>query len=261
MFGDFIDFLSSSIMKSAIIILVFIILIFITLMSDYCSIWFRYYDRYNGLYQQAGESADKEALKKLIRATNSRSFWDRYYAFLFLGNLAIDYPKQFEPDVYDGILDVFVSGLDDSERTIHRIIIERLPRIGSDGIRRAFDRLVEFVSECREDDIGWFSAEALAIPVSETHTERAIKTLTEALNCEPPPEQSPSAPQLRRAALRALVDLVRAAEIDPEYVLSKARHEIVDPAFMREVEKVFEAEKGVKRRTVNNGEKSADWAE
>lgn len=222
-------------MKSAIILL-----ICMTLMSS-CSGQSGYHDRFEGLYQQAGESADKEALKELIRATNSRSFWERSYAFLFLGNLAANYPKQFEPDVYEEILDVLVSGLDDSESEVQRIIVERLKRTGSDGIRRGFDRFVEFVSECREDDVGWFSAEALAIPVSDTHTERAIKTLTEALNCEPLPEQKvPGAPQLRLFALRALVDLVRAAEIDPEDVLSKARHEIVDPAFMREVEKVFE---------------------
>ncbi len=205
-----------------------------------CSNQHRYHDRFEMLYQKASTSADKHALNELIHETNSRSFWERFYAFLFLGNLAVNYEKQLESDVYDEILDILVSGIDDSEPEIQRIVIERLKRTGKDGIRRGFDKLLKIVSECREDDVGWFSAEALAIPVSEIHTELAVKTLVEALSCEPPAAQKvPGAPQLRQFALRALVDLIKASGIDPDGVLVKARGGIVDPVFMGEVERIL----------------------
>lgn len=214
------------------------------IMGGFLFIWIAcsgnsYYEKYLELYEVAKSNQDSSAVQNIIKGTRSRDFWDRYYGYGFLGDLALSSDLEFYPNGRAEVVDILVGGLDD-EPEIQRIIIEHLIRLGEEGVRPAFDHLVAFVGECREDDVGWFSAEALAVTVSRKHTVQAIEALGNALKCKPLEEQMvPGAPQLRRYAMDSLLVLAADDSVLVEEKCREARAEIEDADFLSEIEKAL----------------------
>ncbi len=193
------------------------------------------HDRFHSYYEDA-IGGDRSALTNLIRATKSRSYWNRYYGYMFLGNFIINYPEGYDLNKRTDLIEVLVRGLDDPDQAIRRVTVKRLHGAGTEGVERGFDMLVSFVSECRETDVAWFSAEALVMANTAAHIQQAVETLTKALKCNPLSEQRVlGAPQLRRFALRSLADLVKQGKASPEEILNYANQEITDHSFLAEV--------------------------
>jgi HEAT repeat protein len=193
-----------------------------------------YADRMNELANRARSSSSdgSAALSKLIDFSRSNDYWSRYYALVYLGQVATG----GRIEARNRAIPVVVGALDDKDHAIQRAAVSSIRDVGAEAVDRAILQLVRFVDGGEERDVSWYAAEALGKSRDERYREQVIYTLVSALD-KSPPQLPPSAPQLRYAALSSLIELGR---LNPQLILPelKKRASVKDAVF---AEKIAEA--------------------
>ncbi len=161
-----------------------------------------YYARMKGLAENVrGDPGDDESWNQLVAYATSSDRWNREYAHQFLMSLIGD------PSINDArkkqLIHLFREGLSAQDHSIRRHCADAIQRIGSEAVNESAKDLIKIVMEGKNDDVSWFSAQALGNIGGGPVAEKAFSALLATIGDPPPPETPKGAPQLRRYALDA----------------------------------------------------------
>ena len=179
----------------------------------------------NAHYEQMKDLADKarspstespNALSKLMDFSRSENYWDRYYALVFLGQLAL----VSNSDTQKQIIPIIISTLDDKDQAVRRSAVCVIRDVGTNAVDQAIPKLLQFVRSGDEIDVSWFATEALGKSQDSRYQNEVVSTLFSALDQAPSVELPASAPQIRYYALSALAEI---GERNPTVVLPELR--------------------------------------
>ena len=145
------------------------------------------------------------ALDELVRSSESKDHWQRYYALVYLGQIA----QQNGSDLKPRILPIIIRALGDDQQATRRDMVCVIRDIGPSAVDQAIPELIQIVKKGEEIDVAWFAAEALGKVESSSYREEVIGALLNALDRPIPSTLDPSAPQLRFYALGSLSEIGR----------------------------------------------------
>jgi len=183
-----------------------------------------YYDRIGKLANEAKENPDdKTALRKLEKYTSDPDYWNRFYAYGSLGELA----SQNTGGCQAELIPYFDNALKDSDGAIRRAGAEAILDIGSPAVETNLSTLLNIVQQGREDDVTWYAAEALGQLKDQEKVQVVLAVLLKAAN-KPPAEGTPDeAPQVRYYALGSIKELAKMNKVnaipDLETILKESK--------------------------------------
>ncbi len=177
-----------------------------------------YYDRMNAWAEKAkANPKNKTALHQLEELTASTEFWTRYYAYVFLFQLAIEDVGGYRAE----IVPYFDKALEDPDPAIRREAAEAILEIGAVAVDREMSLLLKIVDKSEEDDITWFSTEALGKLGNQEKAREALPVLLAAANKAPPAGTQVEAPQVRYYALDSIGQIAKRHGVNPIPQLEK----------------------------------------
>jgi hypothetical protein len=195
-----------------------------------------YLDRMQKLENEArANPSDKAALKKLESQTTDSDYWNRVYAYSCLGELAKDNVGNYR----DEILPYFDKMLKDSDGGIRRIGAEKLLDMPS-AIDKLLPTLLNIVQQGKEDDVTWFSTEALGKLENQKESQAVMPILLKAANKLPPEGTPDEAPQVRYEALDSIIELAKKNSLDAIPDLEKLLDESKSPYKERVAKTILE---------------------
>ena len=203
-----------------------------------------YLDRMKKLADEArANPSNKTALEKLKAHTTDSDNWDQYYAFSFLGELA----KENVGNYREELLPYFDKMLKNSDQSIRRMGVEKLLDMPAE-IDKFLPTLLNIVQQGKEDDVTWFSTEALGKLENPKLIDEALPVLLKALKT-PPPEGTPDeAPQVRYDALDSIKELAQKTKIDVVPELQKISQASKSPFKERVAETILELNPVLKQK-------------
>ena len=165
---------------------------------------------------------DHTALHKLEKYTTDSDYWNRYYAFSCLGELA----KENTGNCRQEVLPYFDKMLKDSDGGIRRMGAEKLLDMPS-SVGELLPTLLNIVKLGKEDDVTCFSAEALGKLEDPKLISQAFPVLFEAAKKSPPEGTPDEAPQVRYYVLDSITELAKKDNVNAvpqlEQLLSKSQ--------------------------------------
>ncbi len=167
-------------------------------------------DRIEKLAAEVRANPSKRApLEELKKHTTDSDFWNRYDAFNFLGELAKENVGNYRGE----LLPYFNQMLTNSDGYIRRMGIEKLLDMPLE-ISEFLPTLVGIVQQGKEDDVTWFSTEALGKLQDSKLANEVFPVLLKAVKKLPPEGTPDGAPQLRYCALDSIEELAQKKQID-----------------------------------------------
>jgi hypothetical protein len=176
-----------------------------------------YYDRMKKLAEEAkANPSDRHALDKLKRYADGSDYWDRSYACGSLAELAIQNVGGYRAE----LIPIFDKLLKDPDPELRRRGAETILSIGPAAVDKTVTSLVAIVQRGTEDDVTWFSTQALGQLENREKAQQVLPILLKAAGTPPPNTTPDSAPQIRYCALDAITQLAAKNKLD---VLSQLR--------------------------------------
>ena len=163
-----------------------------------------YHERMKKLSEQVkANPSDKTALNKLKSYTRSWDYWNRSYAYGYLAELA----EQNVGGCQAELIPLFGKLLEDSNQELRRRGAETILDIGSPAVDKTLPALLKLLRKGEEDDVTWFSTEALGKLENPEQARDIMPDLLKAASSRPPAGTQDSAPQVRYYALDSIKEL------------------------------------------------------
>lgn len=164
-----------------------------------------YYERMKHLADEMRANPnDKAALRTLEKHTTDWDYWNRYYAYSFLAQLAI----QNIGDCQSEVIPFYDKMLKDSDQGIRRLGAETILDMPV-AIDKMLPTLLTIIKQGKEDDVTWFSTQAVGKIESTQKAKEIIPTLLKAASTPPPEGTQEEAPQVRYYALDSIEELAK----------------------------------------------------
>lgn len=185
-----------------------IILAVAALMNTGCNGKSEFYNPYHVRMKKLADKArakpnDKAALHALENYTHDSNYWNRCYAFGFLGELASENVGGCQPEV----LPFIGKALNDADPGVRRTGGEAILDIGAPAVAKFLPTLLRIVADGKEDDVTCFVTKAVGKSDTRQLAQEALPTLLSAASKAPDPGVPESAPQIRYYALDSIVAL------------------------------------------------------
>lgn len=165
-----------------------------------------HFDRMHALADQFRTNpSDQTPLLKLKQFAAGSGYWDKVYAYSSLEMLAFDNVGGCRTE----IIPLLGTALKDSDQAIRRDAVSAISQIGAVAVESNFPLLLKIVRDAKEEDVTWFSAEALGKLDNREKAPEALAVLLKAAKTPPPAGTQDEAPQLREFAFGAIAQLAR----------------------------------------------------
>jgi|GEM_PF-4324227 hypothetical protein len=195
------------------------------------------YDRMKELADEAQANPnDKTALHKLEKYTTSWSYWNRSYAYGFLGQLAFQNVGGCQVE----LIPYFDTALKDSDYGIRQAGVQAISDIGSPAVEKSFPTLLIIIQQGKEEDVTWSSTEAVGKLENPKKAQEALPILLKAANIPPPEETQDEAPQVRYYALDSIIELAKKNNLNAVPDLEKLLVESKSPYNERVAKAILE---------------------
>jgi hypothetical protein len=153
---------------------------------------------------------DEKSWESLLGFARGGRYWDRIYALGAIQNLAPGLNGERQSEA----IDIFRKGLLDSDQIVRCACVQGIQEMGADASHASVHELVAIVRKGNEDDVTWFSAEALGEVTNPDDKQKVFEVLLEAAK---KPSANPGIrgePQLKLFALDAAEKLATGGGIE-----------------------------------------------
>lgn len=175
------------------------------------------YDRMKKLAEEAkANPSDRHALDKLKGYADDSDYWNRSYACGSLAELAIHNVGGYRAE----LIPIFDKLLKDPDPELRRRGAETILSIGPAAVDKTVTSLETIVQRGMEDDVTWFSTQALGQLENPEKVRQVLPILLKAAGTPPPVTTPDSGPQIRYYALDSIIQLASKNKLD---VLSQLR--------------------------------------
>lgn len=170
-----------------------------------------HYDRMHALADQfRSNPSDQTPLLKLKQFAAGSDYWDKVYAYSSLEMLAFDNVGGCRTE----IIPLLGTALKDADHAIRRDAVSAIRQIGAVAVESTLPLLLEIVRDAKEDDVTWFSAEALGKLDNREKAPEVLAVLLNAASTPPPDSTQDEAPQVRGFALEAIAHLAKVNNLE-----------------------------------------------
>lgn len=196
-----------------------------------------YYDRMKKLAEEAQANPnDKTALDKLEKYTTDPDYWNRYYAYCYLEELAI----KNVGDCQNEVIPYLDKALKDPDQAIRRDAASGIGEIGTVAVDKTLSTLLDTIQTEKYEDVADFSIEAVGKLENRQKAPDALIILLKVANAPPPIGDQEEAPQARYAALDSIVSLSTKNDLNAVPELEKLLNESQSPYKERVAKAILE---------------------
>lgn len=213
-----------------------------------------YYERMKKLGEQAeANPSDRTALNKLKEYATDSDYWNRVYAYGWLGDLAIKNVSGCQAE----LIPLFGKLLENSDPALRRSGAETILGIGSAAVDKTLPSLLKVIQQGREDDVTWFSTQALGKLEKSEKARDILPDLLNAASRRPPAGTQDSAPQVRYYALNSIKQLATKNKLNVIPQLEKILSAAESPYKARVAETILALDPGntSAQQAISSGEK------
>ena len=196
-----------------------------------------YYDRTKKLSDEAqANPADKTALHKLEKYTTDSDYWNRFYAYGSLWELAI----KNVGDCQNEVIPYLDKALKDPDQAIRREAASGIGEIGTVAVDKTLSTLLDTIQTEKYEDVVDFSIEAIGKLENRQKAPDALIILLKVANAPPPIGAQEEAPQARYSALNSIVSLAKINNLNAVPELEKLLNESQSPYKERVAKAILE---------------------
>jgi HEAT repeat protein len=165
-----------------------------------------YYDRMKNLADQfEANPSDKAALRKLERYTQNWNEWNRFYAHVYVYELAVKNIGGCRAE----LIPYIDKALSDPDQATRREAASTICDIGGTAVEQTLPALLQIIQKYQECDDVWFSIEAVSQLRNSTAAAKVLPVLFKVAQIPPPKGTQDEAPQMRVYALDAIEEIAK----------------------------------------------------